>query len=827
MSTFSIETAGDRHPLILEGGMGSMLQQGGMPNDMCPMLCNLEMPELVGDIHRRYTDAGAQVAISNTFSGTRTKLAAWGLERRFVELNRAGVSLARQGNPGGLVFADMGPCGLVMRPIGQSSFDEMFMEYRDQASVLLLEKPDALLIETMVDIADARCALLACIDAVREAGLSTPVAVCCTFDEQGRMPLSGTTPAVAATILSAVGADAIGINCGMGPERMINLLEEMREATDLPLIIEPNAGIPTIDDEGRTVYPGTPAEMAEAAMTFRKIGASLIGSCCGTTPEFTSAIREAVFEIPAPKRTKLEDDGCVRLASPRKVVTIGADQPVRIIGERINPTGKKALADELRAGRTSIVRDFAQEQTEAGADLLDVNVGAVDVDARRMLVESIHAISGITDCPLVFDTTDYMALEDALKAYPGRALINSVNGDPRSYGVILDLARRYGAAVLILALDDNGIPKTAAERLEIVERVRAEAHEAGLRDSDLIVDSLTMTAAADPDAPGVTLDGVRKATGLGLATSLGVSNVSHGLPERSLLNAAFLEAAIAAGLTAAIINPNTANVSDVIRMANARQQRMPYEEAHHDWVAAYEHAIRSADSHVDELVAGEEGDSDTTRTDPRKRLVAYILRGDTQAAPDAVDAVMEEGLSPTDVIEQVLTPALKTLGDAFARDEVFIPQLVAAGDAMKAAVGRCKTHLETSSHQIDNGRVVFCTVKGDVHSIGKDICVTLLESQGYRVFDLGVDVPASRVLQTVLDERADCVCLSALMTTTLPAMQQTVEEMHREFPDIPVLVGGAVVTPHWAEQRQALYSDNALSCVATVASAIEDGGEDS
>ncbi len=810
-------TISDDQVVVIEGGMGSMLQSQGMPEGYCPMQFNLDMPDVIIKIHQAYQEAGADVALSNTFGGTRAKLTDYGLQDHLSDINRAGVRLARCSGAS-LVFGDIGPCGMVLQPLGQATFDDAYSQYREQADALLLEQPDALLIETMVDIADARCAVIAAKDAVAASGYSRiPVFISCTFGSQGRMELSGTPPEVAAIILESVGADGVGINCGVGPELMAAWIRRMADATELPLFVQPNAGIPFLDEEGHTIFPGTPSEMSACSLDYLEAGAQFIGSCCGSTPEFTRAIVEAVAgKRVCPRPTCASQS--VRLASPRSMVALGVHEPARIIGERINPTGKKDLAAELHAGSMSLVRRFAQEQLAGGADLLDVNVGTPDIDEANVLVQAVHVVQSLVDIPLVIDTVDACALEAALKAYPGRALINSVNGEKGSMDRVLPLAKRYGAAVLILALDEQGVPEDVPARLAIVQRVRESAHLMGLADSDLVIDMLTMAAATDAQAPDVTLEGTHTIAEWGLATVLGVSNVSHGLPQRSLLNAAFLSAALAGGLSGAIINPNISVVRDAVNIHNARTEPADYQTACADWHQAFAFASERAAACVREMA----GDSsvatkrDEISIDPEQALRTAILCGDAQAVSALVDKVIEGGRTSTACVEEVLTPALNELGDAYNRGEAFLPQLITAGDAMKVAVARCKDYMAQDTADDGTGCIIFCTVKGDVHSIGKDICIALLESQGYVVADLGVDVDSLKVLEAARSQHAKCVCLSALMTTTLAAMKETVLLLQSELPGVPVMVGGAVVTEEWARSVGAGYSDNAIHCAEEV-----------
>jgi len=554
--------------------------------------------------------------------------------------------------------------------------------------------------------------------------------------------------------------------------------------------------------------------MAAFAAAAREAGAALVGSCCGSTPAFTGAIVDAVADkdaVDAPGR----GFAGLRLAGPRRVVTIGSGSPVRVIGERINPTGKKALAEELRAGSMSIVRSFAAEQEAAGADLLDVNVGAAGVDALAALPAAVLAVVGTSELPIVLDTTDPAALEAALRIYPGRALVNSVNGDPVSMEAVLPLVAKYGAAVVVLALDEVGIPESVAGRIAVVERVREAAYAYGLSDSDLIVDALVMTAATDAHAPRTTVEALSAAHASGLATVLGVSNVSHGLPRRPLLNAAFFDAAVTGGLGAGIINPSDHVIMEAVRLANQALVSGNDPDAHHEawaaWDSAYAAALDAAASGA-EALAGPVAEA--AALDPRDALQGAVLRGDTDAAPTLVDVLIASGTPAEEIIGSVLTPAIQRLGDAYGRGEAFLPQMMIAAEAMKGAVARVKEHLPESSRDDSAGRVVFATVKGDIHSIGKDICVSLLESQGFEVADLGVDVSGERILEAA--HKSDAVCLSALMTTTLPAMQQIVSDVKSAHDGLPVFVGGAVVTADWAAGIGAGYWADAPGCVNAV-----------
>ena len=794
--------------LVLEGAMGTMLQRAGVQPGTCNEFLNIIEPDIIAQIHANYHMVGADCATANTFCASRPKLTEYGLEDQLEEINRRGVELARQGGAPH-VLADMGPTGLVLAPLGTATFEEVFAVYEEQARALALGNPDAFILETFTDIAELRIAVLAC-----KSVSDLPVIASATFGKNGRMDLSGTTPEQAAIILKAAGADAVGLNCGLGPDQMLPLVAEMASATTLPVFAQPNAGLPTVNPiSGKTEYPGTPDEMARFAIAARQAGAQGIGSCCGSSPSYTGAIAVEISGrdcVPAKQRYS----GMV-LAGPRGVCELGTG-PLRLIGERINPTGKPELRESLLAGSMSIVRKFATEQTASGADLLDINVGAAGVKALDTLSEAVLTASAVADVPLVIDTTDSAALEDALKRYPGKALINSVNAEARSYESVLPLAQKYGAALIVLPLDEQGIPATPDGRLELVKKVCAIAEGMHIDRRDLLVDSLVMTAAADINAPDITLETTRRVKQeLGLFTVLGVSNVSHGLPLRPLLNAGFLTAAAGVGLDAAIVNPNDEIVADARAAINtAREEGRDFaKQARFEFDESLKQALEQSVSGNDEQDLVQHAPAESL--DPEVELRKAISRGDAQGAPHWVDVLIEDGLSPAQVIGDVLTPAINVLGDKFGRGEVFLPQLMVAADAMKAGVKQAKSYLsEADALASSKGRVVFATVKGDIHSIGKDICISLLESQGFEVRDLGVDVAAEKIAEAARE--ADVVCLSALMTTTLPAMEAAKNLIEQTSPAVGVEVGGAVVTKEWADSIGALYSSDAPQCVAVV-----------
>jgi len=809
-----------RDMLVLEGAMGTMLQNAGLLGSGAPEALNLIEPDSISRIHSFYRMAGADCAITNTFGANRAKLAHYGIEDMLSEINRKSVGIARKG-AAPYVLADIGPTGLTLK---NSSFDEIYSIFLEQATALAAGEPDGFLLETFTDIGEIRIAILAC----KEAAPELPIIALVSFSESGRMELSGTNPESAAIILEGLGISAIGLNCGLGPKQMAPLARTMRASCKLPIVVQPNAGMPTLAADGSTIFPGSPEDFSAFAQEMRAAGIAAIGSCCGSDPEFTAAIADEISGAECAQPTEAASTS-LRIASPQRSLNIGlAHSPLRSIGERINPTGKPALKAELQEGTMTLVRSLADEQQAAGADILDINVGVAGIDEATTLQAAVTAVSETFSIPIAIDTTNPEALEAALKAYPGKALVNSVTGEARSLNAVLPLVARYGAAVVVLALDDDGIPETPQGRLEVVRKVRDHARAQGIPDENLLVDALVMAAAADKDAPKVTLETMRLVQKeLGLATVLGISNVSHGLPNRALLNAAFLNAAAYYGLNAAIVNPNDRVIADVIKTANADRSRdetsMP-EDKKHETLATFDTLLEEAlkPQHIPDtgIIADiDTGVNTATQLPTEKRLTNAITLGDSDSAPLLVDSLVAAGTEPGDIIESILTPAIQKLGEGFAQGTVFLPQLMVAADAMKTAAEQAKSYFpaqEGESDQHSSATVVFATVKGDIHSIGKDICCSLLESQGIKVVNLGVDVSTERIIAAVEEHKAGAVCLSALMTTTLPAMVESSKALQANYPDLPILLGGAVVTKDWAEAQNGLFEKDAPSLAARI-----------
>ena len=788
-------TAISERVLILDGAMGTLLQERGMPPGGCPEEMNRVAPDVVTGIHAEYAAAGADILIANSFGGNRAKLAHYGLAGAVDELNRRAVELARQaGGPQLFVGGSVGPTGRFVEPVGDAGFDEMVAIFAEQIRALASAGADLISFETFLDIRELRAGIIACRDVC-----DLPIIAQLTFDDGGRTVL-GTPPAAAAVTLDALQVEVIGSNCGLGIDGIHDVLAQMRQVTPRPLIAQANAGLPVLKD-GQTLFPGTPAEMTAYHERLIALGVRVIGGCCGTTPNHIRAMRAELgnfsHDWTPPARSGF-------LSSRSGVAAFGGETACALIGERINPTGKKGYTEELRSGKTAYVRREAAAQIAAGAHLLDINCGAPGVDEGAALERAIYAVSGTCMAPLVIDSADPVALERALKAVDGKVLINSVNGEAKSLERVLPLARRYGAAVIGLTLDEAGIPETAEGRVAIARRILEAALAAGLPAQDLVIDCLTLTVSAEQKRALETLRALRLVRDeLGLATALGVSNISFGLPSRPVLSAAFFAMALEAGLKAAIVNPRDERMMDAYRSARVLLCQD---------VRAEEYIGHYAGQSVAVPAAGQ-GD---TPPEIRQRLAAAIVAGDSEGIVPLVEAAMQEGLDAMTVSNEGLLPGLEEVGRRFADNRIFLPQVMQSAATMQAAFTYLKTNFAGESGP-SLGRILMATVEGDIHDIGKNIVCTLLENHGFEVIDLGKNVPAARILEVALEKQVDAVGLSALMTTTLQQMDVTLGKLRAEGVKVFTMVGGAVVTQDYADSIGAdIYAKDALEAVAKI-----------
>ena len=758
--------------VLLDGALGPLLQLRGRPPGGQPELLNLTQPDLLCSIYREYLAAGSQVIYANTFGANGLKLAGSG--RGVAEVITAALSVARRAAAGtaARVALDIGPLGELLEPMGRLSFETAYGLFREMAVAGAAAGADLAVIETMTDLYEAKAALLA----VKE-NTDLPVFVTMSFEANGRTFTGCTVPSMART-LEGLGADAIGLNCSLGPDLIAPLLEELCRNTRLPVIVKPNAGLPDPVDGH---YAMGPEEFAAALLPCLAAGATIFGGCCGTSPDYLRRLAEVLADkSPAPRQYA----GGSFLCTP---VTPMPLTGVRVIGERVNPTGKKRFQQALLEGDLDYILDVAVQQEDAGADILDVNVGYPGVDEVELLPRVVKRIQGAVSLPLQLDSSNPNALEAGLRVYNGKAAVNSVNGDPEVLERILPLVKKYGACVVGLTLDKGGIPQTAGERVAIARRILEAALAHGIPREDVWIDCLTLTVSAQQEQAQQTLQAVRTVREeLGLQTVLGVSNISFGLPNRPLVTQSFLTQAMAAGLTLPILNPNQTEMMDAVRAFRL----LSGEDA-------------GCRAYVERFAAGAAPQAHSAAPGQSLTLGEAIVRGLKADAGRLAAAELErqDGLS---LVEDCLIPALDRVGAAYEKGTAFLPQLLSAAQAAQAVFEAVRLRIaRTGGAPVKKGRFVLATVRGDIHDIGKNIVKTVMENYGYEALDLGRDVPPETILETVEREHIRLVGLSALMTTTLPAMEETIRLL-RTLPEPPVIfVGGAVVTPEYARQMGA------------------------
>ncbi|MBU5612117.1 homocysteine S-methyltransferase family protein [Geomonas azotofigens] len=794
--------------LVLDGAMGTMLQERGLKAGQSPEEMNLTAPEVVAGVHRAYLEAGADIIVTNTFGGTKAKLDHYGLGDQVERINAEAVRIAREvAGESAYVAGSIGPTGRFVEPVGDMSFDEAHALFTEQAKALIDAGCDAISLETFLDIKEIRAALIA----IRELSADIPVITMLTFEEKGRSVL-GSPPEAAAITLEAAGASIIGSNCGLGVDGIYDILCAMRKVTALPLISQANAGLPILKD-GVTVFPGTPDEMTAYHDRMLGLGVRVIGGCCGTTPAHISAIKEALSGRQTPFIPK-QDDGTTWISSRGSFAAIGKKHPVALIGERINPTGKKLYSQELREGKVSYIRREALEQTELGATLLDVNVGTPGIDEPAAMERAVFCITGAVQTPLVLDSSSPQALEAGLKSADGKVLINSVNGEEKSLAAVLPLARKYGAALVCLTLDDVGIPTEAEGRVAVAEKIAERAKAFGIKRSDLVVDCLTLTVSAEPRGALVALEAVRRVSELGLNSTLGVSNISFGLPCRPLISSTFFSMAIAAGLTSAIVNVKEAPMMSAWRSAMVLLGKDVNAAGYID---AYRGQAVGATVQPAAAAGGAAPVAEAAEPEGiRGRLAKAVINGELETVVPLVEEALAEGLSPMQISSEALLVGLDEVGRRFGNGSFFLPQVMVSADTMKAAFARLKQELAGGGLK-SIGKILMATVEGDIHDIGKNILVTLLENNGFEVIDLGKNVPAAKILDAARSHEVDAVGLSALMTTTMAQMDKVVTLLKSEGVKSFTMVGGAVVTQQYADEIGAdLYAKDAMEAVARI-----------
>lgn len=798
-------------PVLLDGATGTNLQKAGMPVGVCPEQWILENSEVLIDLQKQYVEAGTDILFAPTFTASRIKLKEYGLEDHLEEMNRKLVALSKEAAKGtnALVAGDLTMTGEQLYPLGDLMFEDLVDVYKEQAKIIAEAGADLFVVETMMSLQECRAAVLA----IREV-CDLPVMVSLTYNEDGRT-LYGTDPVTAVVVMQSLGADAVGMNCSTGPEAMLEPIAKMAEYAAIPLLAKPNAGMPELID-GQTVFNVEPEEFAEVGKKLVEEGAAIIGGCCGTTPEHIRALKEAVKGIPvkAPLQTKRR-----MLTSERKSVEITLDGRFMVIGERINPTGKKKLQAELKEGSLNLVRTMALEQEENGASILDINMGMNGIDEKEMMLRTIYEVTSTVDCPLCIDSSHVDIIEAALRIYPGRVLINSISLEKEKFEKLLPIAKKYGAMFILLPLSDEGLPKDSAEKHGIIHTIMDEAVRIGMAKEDIIVDGLVATIGANPNAALECFETFSYCKNeLELPTACGLSNISFGLPERTYVNTAFLTMAIANGLTMAIANPsqelliNAAFASDML--LNKKESDIRYIERMNFLSEKYAGMERVM---VQKTPAGTSAAGGEIRKESTgSGVFQAVLKGNKEHVLEEVKKMLDGGAKPDEIINEHLIAAINEVGELFDKKKYFLPQLISSANTMKLAIEYLEPMLERSNTEA-MATIVVATVEGDIHDIGKNLVVLMLKNYGYHVIDLGKDVPADVIVDTAMNEGAKVIGLSALMTTTMMRMKDVVELAKEKGCTAKIVIGGAAITESFSDEIGADgYSKDAAECVKLV-----------
>ena len=790
---------------ILDGATGSNLQKAGMKSGECPEQWILNHPDIFIDLQKKYIEAGSDAVYAPTFTSTRVKLDEYGLGAkqreyvgRLVGLSKQAVEESRTDRKI-YVLGDISMTGLQIQPLGTMPFEELVDIYKEQVTLSVEAGVDGFVIETMMSLQEARAAVLA----VKES-CDLPVFVTMTFQEDGRT-LYGTSPETAMVVLQEMGVDAVGINCSTGPDKMVDAVKSMKRYAKVPVIVKPNAGLPALVD-GETVYDMGPDEFALAMKKLAEAGATVLGGCCGTTPEHIRCLKEALEEqmfkplVPARERT---------LTTERNVTSISLDGTFTIVGERINPTGKKALQEQLRQGQLDLVMEMAEEQVEKGARILDVNMGMNGIDEKEMMLKAVQELTMTVDVPLSIDSSYVEVVEQALRIYPGRALINSISLETEKFEKLIPIARKYGAMFILLPLSNEGLPKDLDEKIRIIDTIVESAKDHGLSTQDIVVDGLVATIGANKRAALEVFETIRYCKEeLGVATICGLSNISFGLPERVFVNTAFLTVAISQGLTMAIANPSQTLLTNA---ALATDLLLNKEEADLRYIEGVSKT---------EVVTASQGGS-STQIDGHPLYVA-VVKGKDAKITQLVEEELKQGVEPETLIDSHLIPAINYVGELFEQKKYFLPQLIASAETMKKAVEILEPLLEAKRQGEKLATIVMATVKGDIHDIGKNLVVLMLKNYGYDVIDLGKDVETDEILQTAIEKDAKVIGLSALMTTTMMEMKTVVDRAKEMGVKAKIVIGGAVVTQDFADEIGADgYSSDAREAVKVVSRLLE------
>ena len=786
--------------LFLDGGMGTLLQAEGLAPGELPETWNIEHPEKVEAIHRRYYEAGSDVVLANTFGANVCKFH----DDRYTveEVIRAGIANAkRAGEQIGketYVALDMGPTGKLLKPMGDLDFDDAYEAFAEAVRYGEKYGADLIHIETMSDTYEVKAAILAA-----KENSSLPVFVTMIFDERGKLLTGGDVPSVVA-MLEGLRVDALGLNCGLGPKQMLPILNDLRRYTSLPIIVKPNAGLPK-QKNGETYYDVEPDEFARIMQEVVKEGACVIGGCCGTTPEHIKKLVEECKDLPLREIEKKHDT----IVSSYGQAVILDDMP-RIIGERINPTGKKKFKEALKNEDMDYILKEAITQQDKGAHILDVNVGLPDIDEVAMMEKVVKELQSVTSLPLQIDTVDGKAMERAMRIYNGKPMINSVNGKQVSMDEVFPLIRKYGGVVVGLTIDEEGIPKDAEGRVRVAGKIINEAAKYGIDKKDIVIDVLTMTISSEKDGAKVTLEALKRVREeFGVRTVLGVSNISFGLPRRPIVNSYFYAMAMQNGLTAGIINPSSEDMMKAYRSYNAL---MGFDENCTNYISTYAGTTETVTVQASQAAAAA---GNAPKAAGVEMTLKYAIERGLKEEAHHITRDLIGTREPLDIIQEELIPALNVVGEGFEKGTVFLPQLLMSADAAKIAFAVIKDVLASSGQEEEKKeKIILATVKGDIHDIGKNIVKVLLENYGFDVIDLGKDVPPEAIVEKAVEENVTLVGLSALMTTTVVSMEETIKLLREKKPDCKVMVGGAVLNQDYADMIGAdFYGKDAMQSV--------------
>ena len=819
------------HILYLDGATGSNLVKAGMPSGVCPEQWILEHQDVMLQLQKDYVQVGTNILYAPTFTANRVKLAEYHLEKNMTSMIRDLVAISKkaaESTPGHPVYVagDLTMTGEQLKPMGKMELETLIDIYKEQILCLVDAGADLLVVETMMSLAETRAALIAAKEVC-----DLPVIATLTFEADGRT-LFGTDAKTAAIMLESLGASAIGANCSTGPAQMENIISKMVSHTRIPVIAKPNAGLPFLDENGTTCYNMEAEEFAEEMEVLVNAGATILGGCCGTTPEFIRQIHER-FGTDAKVAASRRPDGIRYLTSERITHSFGLDDGFFVVGERINPTGKKALQAQLREGSFEKVIQFAEEQEACGAKVLDINMGMSGIDEKASMLRALEEVSGVTNLPLSLDSSYVEVLEAALRNYPGRALVNSVSLETEKFEKLLPIVAKYGAMFILLRLSDAGLPQDIEEKKEIIHKIYDRALSLGMCKEDIVVDGLVATVGANPKAALETLETIRYCKENGFATICGLSNISFAMPERSFVNTAFLTLAIQAGLTMAIANPSQellmscALAADLllnkeeaalryIEYAGGVRERREEKEAE---LAKKLALLENQGTTAKTGTAGNAAKEATTDNGPQinemqDKLKTAVLKGNRNGIVKITKEALESGEKPAELLNQVLLPAINQVGEFFDQGKYFLPQLIASAEAMKNSIEVLEPLLQTGGTGEEMPVVVIATVEGDIHDIGKNLVALMLKNHGFHVIDLGKDVPQAKILESAKEHHTEFIALSALMTTTMQRMREIVAAAKEEGITAKIIIGGAVITQEYADEIGADgYSKDAADAV--------------